>query len=574
MRPSRLLAGIAATAAVSATIAFAPAPTVDGAAPAGAAPASLAVPDGYELTHHWYESHDGVRLHAGVYLPADRTGDERHPVVLSVTPYTSPNGGALGLGFTNQDLPVRFPEVFEHPAFVEGRYAFIAADVRGFGGSGGCYEYYDQDEADDMDVHVEWAASQEWSTGKVGLWGKSYDAAQQVLALATPAEGLAAAVIQAPGLSGYTALWQNGVHYATGRYGTTSVYLADDLFPTQSAGTATSTDYALAQVDGAEGRGDCTTSWQAMNVIGDRDDPFWADKEPYRQAAGSDVPVLWHNGFFDANTKPVGLDIVSSLTGDLEVWWGQWDHKRGHETQYIGLDGFLDQSFRFLDEHLRGIEPAVEDPKAIIQSGGPDGHWRTEEQWPPADVESWTMPLNEGVYLDVPEAVDGGPASGDGIWSFTAPLPHDAHLAGEPRLRAQLVSPVHGEHLVARVYDVAPDGRAHLISRVAYASSPTTVAGGEDFEVAMNPNDWLVQAGHRIGVYLNASEDNWYTPGLTGYEVRVAGGELDLPLVTTARTDFLPQGRPSNFSEPFPISLAEATIAGNEIAGVPPAQRD
>ena len=570
MRPARFLVGVAAAVVAVTTVAFAPAPSTGPAAPASTA---LAVPDGYELSHHWYESHDGVRLHAGIYLPADRTEDEQHPVVLSVTPYTSPNGGALGFGFLDEDLPVRFPEVFEHPAFVEGRYAFIAADVRGFGGSGGCYEYYDRDEALDMDTHVEWAATQPWSTGKVGLWGKSYDAAQEVLALATPTDGLAAAVIQAPGLSGYTALWQNGVHYATGRYATTSVYVADDLFPTQSAGTVTSADYARAQVDGAPGRADCTTSWQAMNVIGDRDDPFWADKEPYRDAAGSDVPVLWHNGFFDANTKPVGLDIVSSLTGDLEVWWGQWDHKRGHETQYIGRDGFLDQSFRFLDEHLRGIEPAVDDPKAIIQSGGPHGRWRTEQQWPPADVEPWTLALNDGTYDDLPEALAGGPADGDGVWSFTPELPHDLHLAGEPRLHGRLFPQLPGQHLVARMYDVAPDGTAHLISRVAYATRTSFATAGEaeQVDVVMNPNDWIVPAGHRLGVHLAASEDGWYSPGTTGQPVGVDLA-VELPLVRTARTAFIHGGR-SNFSEPFPISLDQETVAANEVAGaIPPAQ--
>lgn len=571
---TRLLAATVAVLASVATVAFAPAPpAADGTDPARQ---QLEVPDGYELTDHWYESHDGVKLHAGVYLPADRAEDERHPVILSVTPYTSPNGGAFsfGLGVTNTEIPLRFGELFEHPAFVEGRYAFIAADVRGFGGSGGCFQYYGPDEYLDMDTHVEWAADQEWSTGKVGLWGKSYDAAQEVLALGEPTEGLAAAVIQAPGLSGYTALWQHGVHYATGRYATTSVYVADDLFPNQSLGSLTSVDNTLAQVDGAEGRPECTVDWQGMNTIGDRDHPYWDGKEPYRKVVedGSDVPVLWHNGFFDANTKPVGLDVVQALTGDVEVWWGQWDHVRGHEPE-VGREGFLDQSFRFLDEHLRGIVPEVDDPKAIIQSGGPQGTWRTEAQWPPADVAPWTFELNEGSFDDLPEAIAGGPADGDGVWSVTPPLPHDAHIAGEPRLHGEIAAQVPQQHLVARVYDIAPDGRAHLITRTAYASTQAFVNGGEaeDIDLLMNPNDWVVPTGHRIGVYLNASEDSWYSPGVTGQPM-LTDLALDLPLITTARTEFI-EGDESNFSRPFPVDLDPAELAESEVPGaVPPAQ--
>lgn len=576
-RPTRLLVAAATVLALGATVGFAPAPGPLGTDTATApAAAELVVPDGYELTDHWYESHDGVKLHAGVYLPADRTEDEVHPVILSVTPYTSPNGGALGLGVTNTEIPLRFPELFEHPAFTEGRYAFVAADVRGFGGSGGCFQYYGEDEYLDMDTHVEWAAGQDWSNGNVGLWGKSYDAAQEVLALGDPTPGLKAAVIQAPGLSGYTALWQNGVHYATGRYATTSVYLADDLFPNQSLGSATSADNTLAQVDGAEGRPECTVDWQGMNLIGDRESDYWAGKEPYREVVeqGSDVPTLWHNGFFDANTKPVGLDVVQALTGDVEVWWGQWDHKRGHETQFIGRDGFLDQSFRFLDEHLRGIVPDVDDPKAIIQSGGPLGHWRTEEQWPPADVEPWTFDLNDGTYLDLPEAVVGGPARGDGIWSTTPVLPYDVHVAGEMILEGRVFAQLPEQHLVARVYDIDESGDAFLVSRVGYATRRAFAATGQPEEIAlrMNPNDWLVEAGHRIGVYLSASEDGWFTPGATGEEVGV-DLELELPLIAVARTGFL-DGELSNFSSPFLQRLPDALVAAAEVDGaIPPAQR-
>lgn len=572
--PTRLLAAAATIALATTTLGFSPATGVTDAPSDATAQQQRVVPAGYELTDHWYESHDGVKLHAGVYLPADRTDDEVHPVILSVTPYTSPNGGALGLGFTNSEIPLRFPELFEHPRFTEGRYAYIAADVRGFGGSGGCFQYYGNDEYLDMDTHVEWAANQDWSNGNVGLWGKSYDAAQEVLALGDPTPGLKAAVIQAPGLSGYTALWQNGLHYATGRYATTSVYVADDLFPNQSMGSLTSTDNTLAQVDGVEGRPECTVDWQGMNLIGDRDSDYWADKEPYRNVVdnGSDVPVLWHNGFWDANTKPVGLDVVQSLTGDLEVIWGQWDHKRGNETQFIGRDGFLDQSFRFFDEHLLGLD-VDEDPKAIIQSGGPDGHWRAEAEWPPLDVAPWTFDLNDGSFQDLPELLVGGPDSGDGVWSTTPVLPHDVHIAGEPRLHGTIATNLPGQSLVARMYDIAPDGTAYLISRVGYAATTSFPVSGqpEALDVKMNPNDWVVQAGHRIGVYLAASEDNWFTPGATG-QTTLVDLDVDLPLITAKRTEFLDGGE-SNFSRPFRETLDSSLVEAHEVAGaIPPAQ--
>jgi putative CocE/NonD family hydrolase len=197
-----------------------------------------APPEGYAYTDHWFTSTDGTQLHAGVFLPADSKPGEKHPVLLTSTPYTAPGGGALGGAQLDDGPVIRFPELFEHPRFQAGRWAYVQVDVRGFGGSGGCFGYYLEPEKQDIKVAVEWAASQKWSTGKVGTWGKSYDAAQQVLALAAKPRGLAAQVIQAPGLSAYTALWMNGVHYATGRYATTGVYTADDLAPPQNLGYA------------------------------------------------------------------------------------------------------------------------------------------------------------------------------------------------------------------------------------------------------------------------------------------------------------------------------------------------
>ena len=293
---------------------------------AGGAPATAdPVPSGWTYTDHWFTSHDGIQMHAGVFLPADRKADEKHPVLMNIGPYTAPNGGAQGANLNG--IIDRNPELWAHPGFKAGRWAYIQVDARGFGGSEGCFEYYMANEAKDAKASVEWAAAQPWSTGKVGMWGKSYDGAQQVLALASKPAGLAATVIQAPGLSAYTALWHNGVHYATGRYATTGVYTGDDVFVPQNLDTIGSPEYARAAaspVTSIPGNPTCRTDALVdMNVIADRKDPFWQSKEPYKGAAGSSVPTFWVHGFFDANTKAMHTDIWNSLTGPKKAWFGQ-----------------------------------------------------------------------------------------------------------------------------------------------------------------------------------------------------------------------------------------------------------
>lgn len=528
-------------------------------------------PAGYTFQHAWYQTHDGVTLHAGVYLPEDRADDEQHPAMVSITPYTSPNGGATGLGFTESEMPIRFPELFAHEQFVEDRWAYVAVDVRGFGGSGGCFSYYSEDEFLDTKATIDWAGTESWSNGEVALWGKSYDAAQMVMALGSGSDHLSAAVIQAPGLSGYTGLWHNGVHYATGRYGTTSIYVADDLFPPASTGSVTEPNYALSYVDGVEKRHECTVDWQAMNVIGDRNDPYWADKEPYLQSAGSDVPSLWHWGFHDANTKPVGFDIYESHVGPKQAWFGQWTHVRGHEPG-VGREGFLEEAFRFLDVHVFDrVGANAGDPAVTVQSGGPDGEFRQEAQWPPADMERWELALNLGSYEDLPEAQTGGPED-TGIWTATPELPHDVHIAGEIELTVSANTLTPNTHLVARVYDLDTGAAGPLIARGAIALPN---AGENSVTFRLYPQDYRVFEGKRIGINLMASEDGWYHPGTSGTTVEITNATMTFPLLTLERSDdvFL-DGGASDASVVSPVAADPAVIAAAEVEGaIPPAMR-
>jgi uncharacterized protein len=534
------------------------------AAPAEAEP----VPPGYAYSHAWFDSFDGTQLHAGVFLPSNRTSGEKHPVILVSTPYTAPNGASGGPNTTGP--MVRFPELFTHPAFTAGRYAYVQVDVRGFGGSEGCFEYYMPNEAKDVKVALDWAAAQPWSTGKVGMWGKSYDSAQQVLALANPSEGYAASIIQAPGLSAYTALWMNGVHYATGRYGTTSVYTADDLLPPQNQDTAASPEYAAAAAAPATsipGSPTCRSDAIAMmNTIRDRDDAFWRGKEPYWGAAGSHVPVLWSHGFFDANTKPVHMDIWESLTGPNHAWFGQYTHFRGHESQ-VGRRGFLDEAFRFLDLHVRGIDPAKTDPRVTVQQGNGEGLWREEKMWPPDDAKPWSMPVRPGSYVDESGNAAGGSSAGQGHWTVTGRLPHDAHLAGEPVLRVSLTSAVPNVNLVAHVYDIDETNTAHFVQRGAIAPE---ARGQQHVTFELYPQDWLFEKNHRIGILLSGSDDAWFTPGVSQTTVEVHSGTLELPLLRYIRDEFLEGGESDGMNDVTPFEVPAATVHAATVDNQPP----
>ena len=533
-----------------------------------AAPARAAeVPEGYAYQDLWLTSHDGTQLHAGVFLPADRAEGERHPVLLTITPYTAPNGGSTSPG--NLSGPViRFPELFEQEQFRAGRWAYVQVDARGFGGSGGCFEYYGPNEVKDAGIAVDWAAVQPWSTGRVGMWGKSYDAAEEVLALAARPRGLAAAVIQSPGLSAYTGLWMNRVHYATGRYGTTGVYTAEDLAPPQNTSSLTSAEYATNWAAGLTSPPTCRTdAIVSMNTVRDRDDPFWAQREPYRGAVGSAVPTFWSHGFYDANTKPVHLEVWSGLRGPRQAWFGQYTHLRGHEAG-VGREGFLAEAFRFLDRHVRGVESAVADPPVTVQEGNGEGRWRAEAQWPPADARPWALTLRPGAYTDAQGNTAGG---GDGLWSVSAPLPHAAHLAGEPVLRARVTTAAPNVNVVAHLYDIDPDGVARLVNRGVLAPA---AAGAQEVAFALYPQDWLFERGHRIALRLSGSDDDWWTPSATNTEVSVEGGALELPLLRYFRDGYLEGGPSDGMDDVAPWEPGEQLIAESTVGGDAPPARE
>jgi putative CocE/NonD family hydrolase len=98
---------------------------------------------------------DGVTLYADVYRP---TGNGRHPVLLSITPYSTE----------------RFPTAYDAAVYFAQRgYAYVFQDVRGRHESEGVWIPFVNDEKDAYDS-VEWAAKQPWSDGKVAMQGGSY----------------------------------------------------------------------------------------------------------------------------------------------------------------------------------------------------------------------------------------------------------------------------------------------------------------------------------------------------------------------------------------------------------------
>src|SRR6201998_1104345 len=120
---------------------------------------------------------DGVVLRADIHYPTDpETGEPASgpfPVLLSVTPYgkkAPPPAAQIGGAAT--------------PYLIKRGYIQVRVDVRGTGVSGGSFQMFGARQTQDGVELVAWASKLPNSTGRVGLFGISYLAINQLFTAA------------------------------------------------------------------------------------------------------------------------------------------------------------------------------------------------------------------------------------------------------------------------------------------------------------------------------------------------------------------------------------------------------
>jgi hypothetical protein len=195
----------------------------------------------------------------------------------------------------------------------------------------------------------------------------------------------------------------------------------------------------------------------------------------------------------------------------------------------------MDQLVRFLEEHLRGVKPATPDPPVEVQSA-PDGQWRSELAWPPADSTPLSTTLKAGSFTDDGDGTSTDPAGG--VWSVSQPFRHRAHLAGEPVVKATVSTPARA-NVVVNLYDVAPDAKTLLISRIG------AFAGTGELELKMYGQDWVVEPGHRLAVRFTDANTEWWQHAPTNASVTVEAATITLPWLAYKRERFLPTVSPT-----------------------------
>jgi predicted acyl esterase len=186
---------------------------------------------------------DGTILRANVHLP---TGEGTFPVLVCAHPYGKDNlprkrrrGYSVPLQYRvlRQPSPVRFSTLTSweapDPAWWTAQgFAVVNCDLRGAGRSDGVGALLSDQEGEDVYDLIEWAATQPWSDGAVGMIGVSYLAISQWRAAAlrpphlkaiVPWEGFTDAyrdLLRRGGVRevGFVRMWSRGLKSARLKY--------------------------------------------------------------------------------------------------------------------------------------------------------------------------------------------------------------------------------------------------------------------------------------------------------------------------------------------------------------------
>ena len=502
------------------------------------------------------EMSDGLVLRADVYRPDD---NGQYPVIMTHGPY------AKGLAFQEsfafmwtrlkRDHPDALAgssnkyqnwETVDPEKWVPDRYACVRVDSRGAGRSPGYLDVWSAQEARDFYECIEWAGTQRWSNGKVGLLGVSYYAINQ----------WQGAALQPPHLAAICPWEGASDHYRElARHGGILMTFYKHWYPAQ----------VKAVQHGADARGAVNPN-TGEPVTG----PETLSEEELAANRADAVEALFEHPFDDKYHRSRSPDFSKIKVPLLSATnWAHHLHTRGNFEAYLhaaseqkwlevhGLEHWslfysdygVNLQKRFFGHFLKGEDTGWDrQPPVFLNLRKVDGTFlqRAEQEWPLARTR-WTR-----FYLDTerlalvrdPVARSGSAtfkALGEGLTFLTEPLQEETEITGPAAAKLFVASSTTDADifLVLRVLD--PEGQdVKFISgidpggvitngwlRASHRKLdpkrslpyrpwhphderwPLTPSETVDLDVEIWPTSVIVPAGYRIGVSVLGRDFKW-----------------------------------------------------------------
>lgn len=491
---------------------------------------------------------DGVRLSTDIYRPS-KPG--RYPVVLFRDAYGN-GSGALNSA----------------RKWVDNGYVYVSQDVRGRHDSEGYYYPYMHEINDGYDTQ-QWAGSQSWSSGKVGMVGDSYRAAVQWLPAHLRSPALAAIVPRVTPFNYYKdVMYSGGAFFLASRIDW-GFYMAGRTGQSGFDWDKMRKHLPLKTMDQAFGYN--APHWRDW-VAHPNYDSYWKVFDVEARVGDIDVPALSIGGWYDAILRGTLTSYVSMTKGAYseaarkgqKLIVGPWAHSAGRAIAASPLDfgpevsmdfGALEK--RWFDHWLKGEDTGFldEPPVRIFVMG--ENRWRNEQEWPlertqytkyylhgdgkantaagdgrlatkpPASSRPDTyvydpanpVPTTGGNLL--PANLGAGPVEqgevakrNDVLVFATAPLERDIEVTGNITVTLYAASTAPDTDFTAKLIDVHPDGKAYNLAdgiiRARYRESfekPTLIEPGKVYEYTLDlwATSNLFKKGHRIRVDVSSS---------------------------------------------------------------------
>ncbi|MEA2487945.1 MAG: X-Pro dipeptidyl-peptidase [Actinomycetota bacterium] len=321
------------------------------------------------------------------------------PVIYEMSPYYTSLGRGNESETKNPEdgdfVPDKFPLFYDN-YFVPRGYAFIAQDMRGTRNSEGCMVLGGHEEVLDAVATINWLNGKgkaftgdgkpvraTWSSGKVGMIGKSYDASITNGAASTGVPGLKT-IVPISGISRwYDYHLNNGVQYENAY-----VTPADFVFITDE--TPASDQARKEQWVESTFTKNSTCQAIGTQVIADAGDPradytpFWDDRDYLKDAGNVRASVLLSHGLNDFNVKPNQYwqwwRALSRYGVKRKIWLSQTGHVDPFDYRRVHWVHTLHQWF---DRWLYGVHNGVmAQPMADVERT--PHHWVTYKTWPAA----------------------------------------------------------------------------------------------------------------------------------------------------------------------------------------------
>jgi len=490
----------------------------------------------YTRRSFYVEMRDGVPIALDLYLPAGAGQGARVPAILRQTRYwRAPRFRALVRPFLDSPGPLAL-------RFLANGYAWVDADVRGSGASGGVQRsLWSDDEVADGGQLVDWIVRQPWSSGAVGALGDSYDGTAAELLLANERPALRAVAPRFALFDGYTDIaFPGGVRlvWFTETWGRFNDAIDRGRLWAAFPWWVPLFISGPRPVDGPDGADGVRAAQRAHAANFDvaraaREVEFRDDVPPEmgRSAAdwspccarrarieASGAAVLSQSGWWDGAYARAAVHRFRTLRNPgRRLLLGPWNH--GGDQALDPLLGTRASEFdhagellRFFDFHLKGAANGWDGEPAVHYFTTGEGRWKAAASWPPpAHATPFYLAPGHALVRDAPgtgadpDAFRPDPESGTGsssrwrglaveTWTDygdraaadrhnlvyeSAPLERDLEVTGHPLLHLWLRADAGDAAVFAYLEDVDAGGRVGYVSEGNLRALQRKVRPGE-----------------------------------------------------------------------------------------------